>query len=142
MEYEGGLKILVDWRKDKDTVNLNSGQVAKRDFRSICTQFLDAEGYDVVKREPELKACPNPICERTKYLEVIEIPSRYAYPNKEFIVECKNCGYRGGRGSSEEQAVKLHNLIADNAKRSSLCEPENEYYGLWCDEDGNVLPRK
>lgn len=58
MEYEGGLKILVDWRKDKDEVHLNKGKVAKSDFRTICAQFLDAEGYDVTKREPEIKACP------------------------------------------------------------------------------------
>jgi len=142
-DNEMELKILVDWRKDKDMVNLNTGRVTKDDFRTICTQFLDAEGYDVAKREPEWLPCPNPECrcKRAVYIDVNTIDSLegdYTY----YSVLCDGCGYCGPEAKTPQEAIRLHNLIAKNAKRSSLCEPENEYYGLCCDEDGNVLPRK
>jgi hypothetical protein len=94
-DYKGDLLVEVD------------------DMTYLALNWLYLQGYDVTKREPEIEACPNPTCERTKFLEVIEVPSRYAHPNKAFIVECQNCGYRGGRGSSKEQSIKLHNLICE-----------------------------
>jgi Pyruvate/2-oxoacid:ferredoxin oxidoreductase delta subunit len=199
-ENEMELKILVDWRKDKDMVNLNTGRVTKDDFRTICTQFLDAEGYDVAKRvgqpsfkdkvlwhdkhieitdldgftdifmiasisspkryvfvtdeqlaechkaveerEPELKDCPNPEC---RWRHNVYVKENIINSDDDYVLHyvlCEGCGYCGPEAKTPQEAIRLHNLIAKNAKRSSLFELENEYYGLWCDEDGNVLPRK
>jgi hypothetical protein len=111
-DNEMELKILVDWRKDKDMVNLNTGRVTKDDFRTICTQFLDAEGYDVVKREPELLPCP--FCGGECYT--------WNPAENDWSAACQDCTYNSGCGDSESEAIRLHNLIADNA----LLESEDE----------------
>jgi hypothetical protein len=107
---------------DKNFINLQESESvwfnSQDEFEQEVIHWLDLQGYEVTRKEPELKACPNPTCEQTKFLEIVEVPSMYSHPNKAFIVECKNCGYRGGRGSSKEQAVKLHNLIADKSRRN------------------------
>jgi hypothetical protein len=115
-DNEMELKILVDWRKDKDMVNLNTGRVTKDDFRTICTQFLDAEGYDVAKREPEWLPCPNPECrcKRAVYIDVNTIDSLegdYTY----YSVLCDGCGYCGPEAKTPQEAIRLHNLISSKS---------------------------
>jgi hypothetical protein len=72
-------------------------------------KYLDGQGYDIVKRLPEIAPCPNPECDATK----IHGENPYIEEDKShcFRVAC-NCGYRGPRHLTKDGAILGHNAIA------------------------------
>ena len=82
------------------------------DMTAISKTFLELQGYDVIKREPELKPCPNPECGETNPLNL------YVFPEEDgsCYITCDTCGYNSPYGDTEAEAIRLHNLIAEKAK--------------------------
>ena len=76
-------------------------QIPEADFELACSVFLHLQGYDVTKREPELKPCP--VCggEATKMIS----PNGYGY------VECSNCRLRQMDDQPEGLAIEAWNAI-------------------------------
>ena len=68
------------------------------------TEYLNKAGYDVVKREPEIKACPfcGGECILRNHIEY----------KKPYSVGCMECTYSSCSCETSEEAIRLHNLIA------------------------------
>ena len=74
------------------------------EFTVLAKRWLDQQGYDIIKREPEIAPCPNPECRNDKmHLEGCEDDMWYY---------CHKCGYAGPTANSKSEAGRLHNLIA------------------------------
>lgn len=74
-------------------------------FTEISTKWLDLQGYDVLKRELELLQCP--FCGGECYT--------WNPAENDWSVACQDCTYNSGCADSESEAIRLHNLIVDNA---------------------------
>ena len=59
-------------------------KVHKWDMVVISKTFLELQGYDVIKREPELKPCP--ICGNE--VEIVNLGTGYY---TEYYIRCSNC---------------------------------------------------
>lgn len=64
-------------------------------------------GYDVVKREPELKPCPNPECECKKY----SVDCDEYDDESHYWVRCEMCGLAGPIEFSKREAIEAWNAL-------------------------------
>ena len=98
----------------KNTMQGNTDKICiyTEEYIDINKRFFDTQGYDVIKREPELKPCPNPECGETNPLNL------YVFPEEDgsCYITCDTCGYNSPYGDTEAEAIRLHNLIAEKAK--------------------------
>ena len=78
------------------------------DFADEVGRFLKENGYDVVKRKPELKPCPfcGGECSLIENKDMGVALLRYQ-------VQCQNCSYKSSQCDVKDKIVSLHNnLIA------------------------------
>jgi len=68
-------------------------------------EWLDHEGYDVVKREPEIAPCPFCGGECHSIFDIADDD----YP---YRIMCTECRYNSKRTYLESEAIRLHNQIA------------------------------
>ncbi len=84
-------------------------EIEANEFTEIASRWLELQGYDVVKREPEIAPCPNPECSNPLGVYVFEEADGSCY------VTCDTCGCNSPYGETEFEAIRLHNLIAKRA---------------------------
>lgn len=101
-EYCGGMKTLRLCEYTPNTGKNCSMQVDDAELTAFARHWLDLQGYDVVKREPEINECPNPECNHE--LQVLGF--------MEWHLECAYCGYHSPHDPDKFEAIRLHNLIA------------------------------
>lgn len=83
------------------TVNLKDAD----ELQEYCENLLKSRGYDVVKRKPEIKACP--ICGDRD----VRIASEEGHITKWLFVICYNCMIRTDGYFSEEAAIEAWNAL-------------------------------
>lgn len=111
LTYAGGSRVSL--KQNTQHINPHVIGCSKDELTAFARHWLDLQGYEVTRKEPEIKACPNPTCELTEHLEVVKM--EWGTRGKSsWFVHCKNCGYRGGCGHDRAQAIEIHNLIVDN----------------------------
>jgi hypothetical protein len=80
-------------------------QMDNSELTALAMEWLGQRGFDIVKKEPEIKSCPNPECGGECHCDKRFLEAYY--------VECENaCGYQGPRAQIRDKAIRLHNLIA------------------------------
>lgn len=106
----------IPCRLDKENeMDINKRLDKIEDVLTELQVFLNGEGIlpsvryfndDVVRREPELLQCP--FCGGECYT--------WNPAENDWSVACYDCTYTSGCSNSESEAIRLHNLIADNAR--------------------------
>lgn len=79
------------------------------ELTAFARHWLDLQGHDVIRRELEIAPCPNPECGGECKLEYIY------HDGSAYLIKCTECGYSGPIAYTEEEAIRLHNLIAGDA---------------------------
>ena len=79
-------------------------QIEQDELTAFARHWLSREGYDVIKRQPEIAPCPNPECRNDKMHLEGAGDDMWCY--------CHKCGYAGPTANSKSEAGRLHNLIA------------------------------
>jgi hypothetical protein len=82
----------------------------------VVKKYLDEQGYDIVKRQPEIAPCPNPECDKPCHCEKTDLGGGVLGRGVEYTVTCGHCGYYSPVASSEHEAIRLHNAIANWSK--------------------------
>jgi hypothetical protein len=70
---------------------------------------------DVVKREPELLPCPNPECGHSLGINQLQLAHYGDDEEMYWTVECPECGLRYPLALTLDEAIRLYNMIANNA---------------------------
>jgi hypothetical protein len=81
------------------------GFVNDSEAEELMIAIAKEQGYDVVKREPEIAPCP--FCKA-----FVEMEHCYISDKKEFYLVCDDCGYCSCHVESESEAIRLHNKLA------------------------------
>lgn len=81
---------------------------SKDEFTELCKHWLDLQGYDVTKRQPEIAPCP--FCGGKCYNDEAGSHSK---KEDEHWIECETCEYHSKHCDTPEEAIRLHKLIAE-----------------------------
>ena len=98
----------IDMTNDKGQDYQGSILITSDELTDISKHWLDLQGYDITKRQPEIAPCPNRECGRSLFMDYREDGKHQAY--------CVECGYHGPMADTPEEAIRLHNLIAGKGK--------------------------
>ena len=87
------------------------------DMTGFAKHWLDLQGYDITKRQPEIAPCP--FCGHDCEVDVAINKHGRAFIGEKKQVYCEkdvSCGYRGPFAFTAEEAIEKHNLIAGKDK--------------------------
>jgi hypothetical protein len=87
---------------DPRSIMRDAIKLSQNELTTFCLHWLDLQGYDITKPEPEIAPCP--FCGGECYTWNPE--------ENEWSVACHDCTYNSGCADSESAAIRLHNLIA------------------------------
>jgi hypothetical protein len=111
----------IDIRLDKEEDVSDKPKITRSgdaEFTEICKNWLDIQGYDVVKREPEIAPCPNPECRSD------EIELMHGYHG--CYVYCHQCRYSSPCKDIESEAIRLHNALCNNTLQKVFSKHERK----------------
>ena len=96
-------------------INTHFIRIDPDELTAFARSWLDQQGYDVNKREPEIDPCPNPECEDNGCFVIQEdaVSSNINLKDPKICwVTCPRCGYESPKEETTAEAIRLHNLIA------------------------------
>ena len=90
------------------------------EFTVLTKRWLDQQGYDVIKREPEIAPCPNPEC----VIDQLELEDCVVADAYRFYLYCHKCDYSSPLSKTKTEAIRLHNLIAGRGESQNMTQKE------------------
>ena len=88
----------------------NSISLPISDFIDVTKMFFDKQGYDVTKREPELKSCP--VCGREAVYQEMSVLCLEGLTRG--YIYCPNCGIEQDTVSPKSKALDKWNALPRN----------------------------